>query len=75
MMINHLNKATNGGLVYCHRVGKISRIDANRCSTCPMFNGSLQGEGVECMWDDKGNESPMTCNNPLKEYKRIHGKD
>ena len=53
--INHINYAT-AGKIYCRLRNKVVDLDIEQqrdyCSSCPMFNGSAQGQGVECLWED-----------------------
>ncbi|WP_270363951.1 hypothetical protein [Bacillus paranthracis] len=68
-LINHLNYATETGHVYCRRLEGVVRLDqehfADNCSTCPMFSGSLQGDGVECEWVD--NRPDVTNPHPVTD--------
>ena len=56
---NHFNYATEDGRVFCRKHHKIFRLCDRRhhidCLQCSYFFGCLQGEGVECRWDDVGN--------------------
>ena len=57
MRVNHLNYVSeDSGKVYCRKRNKVVELNdnqfSNHCSSCPMFAGSLQGEGVECVWTD-----------------------
>jgi len=53
--INHINYAT-AGKIYCRSRDKVVDLDVEQmrdyCSECPFFNGTAQGQGVECLWED-----------------------
>jgi len=56
---NHINFGNGNGKIYCYRFNKITVLDANwwrdNCNVCPYLNGSAQGDGVECLYDDASN--------------------
>ena len=72
----HYNYADANGKVYCRKLHKIitigdedtSEID---CLQCPLFFGSLQGRGVECIWDDATGHSIHGASSPTKELLRV----
>lgn len=69
--INHINYAY--GPIYCRKRNKLVDFDMNQvndfCSNCEMFNGSAQGEGVECLWeDDRDVENPHIVTRGNAEY-------
>lgn len=55
-LINHINFLDENGCIFCRRAGKIMEVNphflSHMCNDCPFFNGSAQGEGVECLWED-----------------------
>lgn len=53
MLINHINIMDTDGKVYCKKLNKVTVLNFEECNTCDMFNGSAQGEGIECLWEDK----------------------
>lgn len=60
--INHMNYLAPGDVVYCEKLETVVNFDQNfiraHCETCPMWAGSLQGNGVECFYEDPG-PAPM----------------
>jgi len=55
---NHLNYFTGGSasFIYCEKQSAVisynQEFAEDHCSQCEMFNGSLQGEGIECLYED-----------------------
>lgn len=53
---NHQHFVDEDGKVYCFKEDMIATLDEKyyqaHCSRCPFFNGTLQGEGVECLYAD-----------------------
>ena len=63
--INHQN--------FLDKDNKILSLDNLKCEDCEYFYGSLQGQGVECFWEDF-NETPapiVSVFNPQKEMLRV----
>lgn len=62
MKTNHIHFATLENQVYCYRHDEI--VTYNRkfvneaCQGCPFYNGSNQGQGVECQYRD-GSDLPL----------------
>ena len=56
-IVNHINYVDDKGEIYCRKAKEVVKLDElqqdSRCKNCPFFNGTAQGEGVECAWDDK----------------------
>lgn len=54
--INHLNYYRHGLNIYCERhhamVQANERFVRDNCALCEMFNGHLQGQGIECLYED-----------------------
>ena len=54
--INHLNYFTGDASIYCEKQGEVVHCDQyfvdTQCCFCTMWSGSLQGEGIECYYDD-----------------------
>ena len=50
--INHLNYPDKQGQVYCRADHAIKEIEPMKCSNCPLYFGSIQGQGVECFYPD-----------------------
>lgn len=71
--VNHQNIVSDSGRVYCKKLGKVINLDYKDCNTCDYCFGSLQGQGVECMWEDSINNqsSIVTVTNPNKEFLRV----
>ncbi len=61
MKTNHVQR----GLAYCYFINDIVEVpgphveDVCLGRQCPYLNGSAQGEGIECLWDD-GSDEPFT---------------
>ncbi|MEE0891806.1 MAG: hypothetical protein U0M61_08210 [Succinivibrio sp.] len=72
---NHFNYATEDGGVFCRKHHKIFRLCDRRhhidCLQCSYFFGCLQGEGVECRWDDVGNFGLYRVHDPEDEFRRV----
>lgn len=64
-MINHLNYISQNindsdnesalvheREIYCRKLHSIVEPLKRDCESCPCFNGLLQGEGHECVWED-----------------------
>lgn len=77
MKQNHLNIPDENGDVYCHKTGEVGPLDAahmeNLCAGCEFFNGTVQGNGIECYWYDnrKDIEQPYIVSDPYDEKRRI----
>jgi len=60
---NHVQQ----GLAYCFLINKIVNVPGEHIEKvclgrkCPYFNGSAQGAGIECLWDD-GKNDPVVFN-------------
>ena len=76
MKVNHLNYNIEGyDRIYCHRRLALVRFDQNlfdrNCSDCPYFNGHLQGNGVECLYEDPYvKEDYIAVDDPYKYYEK-----
>ena len=76
MLVNHINIPTRLGCIYCHQLKCVTSIEDSdfvltNCMKCSMFNGTYQGEGVECLWDDpQVNKSVVCCVTPTLEQQR-----
>jgi len=67
--LNHLNYG-NSGKIYCRiRHELIKSLDS--CYDCSLLAGSLQGEGVECHWDDVLSGGFMRFDDPKRELLRV----
>ena len=72
----HYNYADTNGNVYCRKLHKIITISDEAtseidCTQCPLFFGSLQGQGVECVWDDATEYMVHGASRPTKELLRV----
>lgn len=74
---NHVNIADSQGRVYCDKTRAVEKLD-NRfqdkyCGDCPFYNGSAQGQGVECSFDDPRykTEGIHVSNDPYREQYEI----
>jgi hypothetical protein len=63
MLCNHLNYYQPGLMIYCEKNGSIEYADQlffdNNCRGCPYFNGHLQGEGIECVYENSFADLPF----------------
>ena len=52
--VNHFNYMDGNGRIFCKRQDKVRKVapEYKGCDDCPYLFGSLQGMGVECMWED-----------------------
>lgn len=76
MKINHINYVDSNNQIYCRLRNRVVEFNQTQqrdfCSSCPMFRGTAQGEGVECEWEDIRNlKSPHQVFNPSLEYANI----
>ena len=71
--VTHQNFVTNSGRVFCKKVGKVIELDCDKCDKCEYLYGSLQGDGVECRWDDpvKTAIGIYAVHDPNKELLRV----
>lgn len=68
----HQNFFTKEDKIFCKKLNKITDIDVDRCSSCEMCVGSLQGLGVECLWEDNDECYPiLAVTDPMKEQLRV----
>jgi hypothetical protein len=68
----HQNFFTNNGKIFCKKLNKVIDMDINNCDDCEMCVGSLQGAGVECLWEDEDKHYPiMAVTDPVKEQMRV----
>lgn len=59
-LVNHFNYMNGNGRIFCKRQDKVRKVapEYKDCDKCPYLFGSLQGQGVECMWEDIKPDSP-----------------
>lgn len=74
--INHINLTNSEGQVYCRKRNKVVVLDGRHtqeyCNKCPMFQGSAQGEGVECRWNDlRALQDPTLVIDPQQEKNQV----
>lgn len=73
--VNHFNYMTRNGRIFCKRKDKVRKVapEYKDCNNCPYLFGSLQGMGVECMWEDVPPLSPvgLEVRNPQEEFMRV----
>ena len=73
--INHINFPDPNGKVYCYAQNKIVSFNDVfvKCSKCKYFNGTAQGRGIECLWEDtKAKTDIVNVFFPKTEYKRVN---
>nr|DAP04666.1 MAG TPA: hypothetical protein [Herelleviridae sp.] len=72
--IIHQNIAGEDGLHYCKKHNKLVK-NFRACGKCDYFFGSIQGQGVECNWEDdvpEGTPAYMTIYDPNREIARVN---
>jgi len=74
--VNHVNLMDSENRVFCRLLNKVVVLNEAHqrdfCSGCDMYQGSAQGEGVECSWDDIRNvANPLIVTNPELERDNI----
>lgn len=74
-LINHFNYMDRNGQIFCKRQDKVRKVAPKYkgCDDCPYLFGSLQGIGVECMWEDVPPLSPvgLEVRDPQEEFTRV----
>ena len=74
-LVNHFNYMDKNGRIFCKRQDKIRKLapEYKGCDDCPYLFGSLQGMGVECMWEDVPPLSPvgLEVRDPQEEFTRV----
>lgn len=69
-----VNHRFSGNLVYCKKSDLIREMIFDDCHSCEYFNGTNNGRGVECRWedeDDRGNDVAVYSLPDLQN--RVHG--
>ena len=74
-LVNHFNYMDRNGQIFCKRQNKVRKVAPKYkgCDDCPYLFGSLQGIGVECMWEDVPPLSPvgLEVRDPQEEFTRV----
>lgn len=74
-LVNHFNYMDRNGQIFCKRQDKVRKVAPKYkgCDDCPYLFGSLQGMGVECMWEDVPPLSPvgLEVRDPQEEFTRV----
>ena len=74
-LVNHFNYMDGNGRIFCKRQDKVRKVAPKYkgCDGCPYLFGSLQGIGVECMWEDVPPLSPagLEVRDPQEEFTRV----
>lgn len=56
MLVNHLNHFDDNVRIYCEKLEAVVVADQDHvdhhCGSCQFFQGNLQGDGIECYYDD-----------------------
>lgn len=71
-IVNHLNLISDGK-VYCRKTDSVVEFTDEfvntTCVGCPMFSGTVQGQGVECEWaDSRPVGNPHIVTNAMEEF-------
>lgn len=63
----------NNYTVFCKLLNRADKLESlgKTCFNCPYLYGILQGEGVECLWEDNYDKTFRTVTDPFKEEKRV----
>ena len=67
----HQNFYDHAGKVYCKKSHKVMRPNLETCSECDYCFGSLQGQGVECIWEDNTEMAIVSPETPESELMRV----
>ena len=74
-LVNHFNYMDGNGRIFCKRQDKVRKVAPKYkgCDDCPYLFGSLQGIGVECMWEDVPPLTPvgLEVRDPQEEFTRV----
>lgn len=59
--------------IYCRKLHRITEPLQADCDGCPCFNGFMQGNGHECVWEDVEDNQHMDIhhNQRYSEYERV----
>lgn len=70
----HLNYVNKAGRIYCRKFNSLQFLENLDCAECPMFLGTIQGNGVECSWIDRDYKELESIEifNPKDEYDRLN---
>ena len=76
-MTNHLNHMDENGKVYCKKLNFVETLgdlwNPHCFNDCGRLSGSVQGEGVECQWDDDDYDYPWVhIHDPYAEFARVN---
>jgi hypothetical protein len=58
------------GRVYCrrsHKLRKMSELTNGVCFKCPLYAGSMQGTGVECMYTDLQSDTKYAASHAVPD--------
>ena len=70
--VNHINILNDAGRVYCYKLNKVEVLEKCPCNKCVMFNGTAQGDGVECLWAGDTNTVVHKVYDPNEEFDRLN---
>ena len=71
-MSNHINYPNNKGNIYCRKVNRVININnLDQCMKCSYRNGSAQGMGIECEWEDEPGPGVRHVTDPTRELMRV----
>ena len=66
----HQNYFDKKGQVFCKKQNKLIS-SMSPCDTCDYCVGCLQGDGVECLWQDNINQPIIRVEDPTYELMRV----
>ena len=67
----HQNYYGKSGKIYCKKAHTVMEQDIEMCSKCEYCIGSLQGQGVECVWEDNVDLPIVSPESPEAEMLRV----
>lgn len=68
--VNHVQRA---GVVFCAKTKKVQQLDFELCKKCQFFNGTFNGNGIECLWmDETVDGTDYVVNDPIALQERFN---
>ena len=67
----HQNFYDENGNIYCKKKHAVMNQDLDLCDNCEYCFGSLQGAGVECLWEDNCDAPIVSPETPEEELQRV----
>ena len=75
--VNHLNYFYHGNLIYCELLRDVVKgtpqFHDENCMQCPYLAGHLQGDGIECTYEDSlAKDPPVVVLSPFEYQEKRH---